>query len=72
MFHKYQTEVESVFVFETTQIGMVDDVLEAVSSSYDLQMYMSLTKKEHVNQYHLPELASKNLLKECASLGVGR
>ena len=37
--HSHQTELESVF--KTTQTGMVHDVLEAVSFSFDLQMYIS-------------------------------
>ena len=34
--HSFQTELESVF--ETSQTGMVNDVLEAVSFRFDLQM----------------------------------
>ena len=45
--YKCQTGLESVF--ETTQIGMVSDVLEVVSFSFDLQMYMSLFEEEHGN-----------------------
>ena len=40
---KCQTELESAL--ETNQIGMINDVLEAVSFSFDLQMYMTLTGK---------------------------
>ena len=65
--HKCQTELESVF--ETTQFGMVSDVLEAVSFRFDLKIYMSITEEEDVNQYHLLALASKNLLRGIATSG---
>ena len=68
--HSHQTEFESVF--ETTQTWMVNDVLEAVCFSFDLQMYMFLTEEEHANQYHLLELVSKDLLRGLATLGKGR
>ena len=64
------TELESVF--ETNQIGMINDVLEAVSFSFELQMCMSLTEEENVYQYHLLELASKDFLRGIATLGQGR
>ena len=51
---------------------MVNDVLEAISFSCDLQMYISLTEEEHVNQYHLLELTNKDLLTGIATLGQGR
>ena len=35
-------------------------------------MYMSLTEEEHVNQYHLLELASKDLLRGIAALRQDR
>ena len=47
----HQTELESVF--QSTQLGHIDDVMEAVSFCFYLQMYMTLTEEEHVNQYHL-------------------
>ena len=68
--HSHQTDLESVS--ETTKTGMVNDVLEAVSFSFDLKMYMSLVEEEHANQYHLLEVASMDLLRGIATLRAGR
>ena len=68
--HTHQTKIESVF--KTSQTETVNDVLEAVSFSFNLQMYMSLTELEHANQYHMLELASKNHLRGTATLRQDR
>ena len=44
------------------QLGHIDDVIKAVCFGFDLQMYMTLTEEEHINQYNLLGLASKDLL----------
>ena len=74
MYGRYSVEIldkviEVEYVFETTQSGTVNDMSEAVSFNFDLQMYMSLTEEERVNQYHLIELASKDLFRGIALLG---
>ena len=68
--HSCQNKLESVF--ESTQTGMVSDVLEAISFSYELQMYMSLPEEEHAYHYHFLQLASKDLLRGIATLVQGR
>ena len=70
LLYSYQTELESVL--KTTQTGMVNDVLEAVSFSFDSKMYMALAEEEHANQYPLLELGSKDLLRRIATLGQDR
>ena len=58
--HHHETELDSVF--KSTELGDINDVMEAMSFGFDLQMYMTLTQGKHCNQYHLLELASKDLL----------
>ena len=69
-FCHHQTELE--LVFQSTKLGHIDDVMEALSNGFDQQMYIALTEEEHVNQYHLLELASKDLLHGITTLGQGR
>ena len=47
-------------------------MLDVMSFSFDLQLYLTLTEEEHVNQYSLLEAAGKDLLRGIATLGQGR
>ena len=47
-------------------------MLDAMAFNFDLQLYMTLTEEEHVNQYSLLEAACKDLLRGIATLGQGR
>ena len=47
-------------------------MLDAMSFNFDLQLYLTLTEEEHVNQYSLLETASKDLLRGVATLGQSR
>ena len=58
--HNHQTELESVF--QSKQVGNIYDVMVAMYFGFVLQMCMTPTEVKHVNQYHLLELASKDLL----------
>ena len=64
--HHHQTELESVF--QSTELGHIDDVMEAMSFGFDPQMYLTLTQEEPINQYHLLEDASKIYYAESLSL----
>ena len=62
--YHHQTELESVF--QSTEMGHIDDVMETMSFGFDLQMYMALMEEEHVNQYYFLELASKDCHMNCS------
>ena len=47
-------------------------MLDAMSFNFDLQLYLTLTEEEHVNQYCLLEMASKDHPRGIATLGQGR
>ena len=47
-------------------------MLDAMSLDFDLQLYLTLTEEEHVNQYSLLETASKDLLRGIATLRQGK
>ena len=47
-------------------------MMEAMSFGFDLQMYMTITEVEHVNQYHLLELASKDSICGITTVEQGR
>ena len=47
-------------------------MLDAMSFNFDLQLYLTLTEEEHVNQYSLLEEASMDLLRGIATLGQSR
>ena len=47
-------------------------MLDAMSFNFDLQLYLTLTEEEHVNQNGLLEMAGKNLLRNIAIMGQGR
>ena len=49
-----------------------DQMLDVMSFNFDLQLYLTLTEEEHVNQYGLLEIASKDLLESVAILGQSR
>ena len=68
--HERQSQLEVAFA--KTYNGQIDDLLEAVSFSYDLQLYLKLVEEEHINQYQLLEQASKDLLEGIALLGQGK
>ena len=68
--HHRQTQLEEVFA--KTQSGRVDEVIDAISFNFDLQLYMKLVEEEHVNQYQLLEKASHDLLKGIETLGQGK
>ena len=63
--HKRQIEIEMLFsrsdmAFSTQSIR--GQMLDALSFNFDLQLYLTSTEAEHVNQYGLIEMASKDLL----------
>ena len=64
--HRKQTQLEKAF--ENTQLGPVVNLMNAMTFSFDLQMYLRLTEEEHVNQYEQLTQASKDLLKGIATL----
>ena len=47
-------------------------MLDAISFNFDLQLYLTLTEEECVNQYGLLEIASKDLLRGITTLRQGR
>ena len=70
-----QTEIETLFsksdiTFSSQSIR--GQVLDAVSFNFDLQLYLTLTEEEHVNQYSLLEAASKDLWRGIVTLGQAR
>ena len=70
-----QTEMEALFsrsdmTFSSQSIrGQMQD---AMSFNFDLQLYLTLTEEEHVNQYNLLEAAIKDLLRGIATMGQRR
>ena len=73
--HQRQTEIETHFsrndmTFSSQSIR--GKMLDAMSFNFDLQLYLTLTEEEHVNQYSLLVAASKGLLRGIATLGQGR
>ena len=73
--HQRRTEIETLFsrtdmTFSSQSIR--GQMLDAMSFNFDLQLYLTLTEEEHVNQYSLLEAASKDLLRGIATLGQGR
>ena len=73
--HQRQTEIETLFsrsdmTFSSQSIR--GHMLDAMSFNFDLQLYLTLTEREHVNQYSLLEAAGKDLLRGIATLGQGR
>ena len=46
-------------------------MLDAMSFNFDLQLYLTLTEEEHINQYSLLEAASKDLLRGIATMELG-
>ena len=68
--HRRQTELEQIFA--KSDEGPINEVIDAISFSFDLHLYMKLMEEEHVNQYHLLETASRDLLKGITTLGQGR
>ena len=47
-------------------------MLDVMSFNFDLQLYLTLTEEEHVNQYGLLEITGKDVLRCIATLGQGR
>ena len=73
--HQRQTEIEPLFsrsdmTFSSQSIR--GQMLDAMSFNFDLQLYLTLTEEEHVNQYSQLEAASKDLPRGIATLGQGR
>ena len=68
--HQRQTQLEEVF--EKTQSGRIDEVIDAISFNFDLHLYMKLVEEEHVNRNQLLEKASHDLLKGIETLGQGK
>ena len=68
--HQRQTQLEGVF--EKTQSGRVDEVIDTISFNFDLHLYMKLVEEDHVNQYQLLEKAGHDLLKGIETLGQGK
>ena len=66
--HRKQIRLEKAF--ENAQLGPVVNLMDAITFNFDLQMYLRLTEKEHVNQYEELTQASKDLLKGIATLLV--
>ena len=73
--HQRQTEIETLFSRSDMTFSLQSirgQMLGAMSFNFDLQLYLTLTEEEHVNQYSLLEAASKELLRGIATLGQGR
>ena len=68
--HHRQTQLEQIFA--RTREGPVIQIIDAISFNFDLQLYIRLMEEEHVNQYHILETASKDLLNGIATLGQGK
>ena len=73
--HQRQTEIKAPFsrsdmVYSSQSIR--GQMLAAISFNFDLQLYLTLTEEEHVNQYSLLGTASKGLLRGFATLWQGR
>ena len=69
LLHRKQTQLEKAF--ENTQFGPVVNLMDAMTFTFDLQMYLRLTEEEHVNQYEQLTQASRDLLKGIATLSQG-
>ena len=73
--HQRQTEMETLLSrtdMAYSSQSIRGQMLDAMSFNFDSQLYLTLTEKEHVNQYSLLETASKDLLRGIATLGQGR
>ena len=73
--HQRQTEIETLFSRSDMAFSLQSvrgQMLDAMSFNFDLQLYVTLTEEEHVNQHGLLETASKDLLRGTATLGQGR
>ena len=73
--HQRQTEIKTLFsrsdlTFPSQSIR--GQMLDTMLFNFDVQLYLTLTEEEHVNQYSLLEAASKDLLGGIATLGQGR
>ena len=68
--HQRQTQLEQIFA--KTREGPIEQIIDAISFNFDLQLYIRLMEEEHVNQYHILETASKDLLNGIATLGQGK
>ena len=68
--HHRQTQLEQIFA--RTREGPVKQIIDAISFNFDLQLYIRLMDEEHVNQYHILETASKDMLNGIATLGQGK
>ena len=68
--HQRQTQLEKIFA--KTREGPVEQIIDAISFNFDLQLYIRLLEEELVNQYHILETASKDLLNGIATLGQGK
>ena len=68
--HRRQSEMEKLASHR--QFGQVVSIMEAMTFNFDLQLFLKVTKEEHVDQFLLMEQASRDLLKGIATLSQGR
>ena len=68
--HLRQTQLEQIYA--KTREGPIEQIIDAISFNFDLQLYIRLMEEEYVNQYHILETASKDLLSGIATLGQGK
>ena len=71
----HQQQMEALFSRSDTTFSSQSvrgQILHVMSFNFDLQLYLTLTEEEHVNQYGLLETASKDLLRGIATLGQGK
>ena len=72
--HQRQTEIETLFSRSDMAFSSQssrDQMPDAMSFNFDLQLYLTLTEEEHVTQYSLLETANKDLLRGIVTLGWG-
>ena len=63
--HQRQTQLEQIFA--KTREGPIEQIIDAISFNFDLQLYIRL-----IDQYHILETTSKDLLNGIATLGQGK
>ena len=68
--HKKQTELEKLVA--SPNFGMTKGVIDAMSFSFDLQLFLWVTEEENVHQLQVLEWASKDVLRGISILSQGR
>ena len=68
--HKKQTELEKLVA--SPNFGMTEGVIDAMSFSFDLQLFLWVMEEENVHQLQVLEWASKDVLRGISILSQGR